>query len=231
MIDHRRTIVILWVALCGALAASFTHLATLFYRYEPPGTLGAVVAVLGAAAVDVGVLASMRAIGERAAVGRSTRNARVVVAGLVALSMAANAAHALALGNPATVWELWLAIGAAAALPLIVLGLAVLLDELRRPTLGATGADATAAAASVRVPVSAPAPARVVAQRPAQRPATGTAQARVLAALTTAPADASARELARLAGVGDGTVRRMAEAGAIHRNGAGWTQGQGPAAP
>ena len=126
-----KTTAVLWLTLLATLAASWTHLTTLFARHEWPGWWP--VAALAATAVDLGILASMMAIADLARDGRDTSDPRWTVAGLVLLSCLANAAHVLAVGQVGGRLELALAILVAASLPLIVWRLSRLLDAVTRP--------------------------------------------------------------------------------------------------
>lgn len=126
-----KTTAVLWLTLLATLAASWTHLTTLFARHEWPGWWP--VAALAATAVDLGILASMMAIADLAAEGRDTSDPRWTVAGLVLLSCLANAAHVLAVGSTGGPLEMSLAVVVAAALPLIVWRLSRLLDAVSRP--------------------------------------------------------------------------------------------------
>ena len=221
MTHHTRTVTVLWLALAASLAASWTHLASLFARHEWPGwwPVGAVMAT----AVDLGILAAMLAVGEMAARGEDTSGPRRTVAGLVALSCAANAAHVWAVGAATSAAEMALAVIVAGALPVLVWRLSLILDALRRPATAAGTRESAAAVASAGRATTDTRPARKAGQ--SAPGAASDARARVLAALQTAPSDASARELARLAGVSDGTVRRLVATGTIHKNGAGWEVG------
>jgi len=211
---HNRTVFVLWLALIASLAASWTHLTALFARHEYPGwwPVGATMAT----AVDLGILAAMMAVGEMAAAGRSTSGPRRTVALLVAMSCAANAAHVWVVGVTGDLAEMALAVAVAAALPVLVWRLSLILDAIRRPV-----------PASVAVLPATPAPGPVVrpAAKPRQAPVpavTGDARARVLAVLATGPLDVSARELGRQAETTGDLVRRMAGAGVIEKNGTGW---------
>lgn len=145
----------LWLALFASMAASWWHLATLFGRFEAAGQEW--VGAIAATAVDLGIIASLLALGELRSKGQSTARAKGTVAGLVLLSMVANAMHAQVYGRAGTGWEWWLSIVVAAALPLIVLGLTVLLDDLKQPVVvSESGALAVATA-----PAGGARPARV----------------------------------------------------------------------
>lgn len=203
-----KTTAVLWLTLLATLAASWTHLTTLFARHEWPGWWP--VAALAATAVDLGILASMMAIADLARDGRDTSDPRWTVAGLVLLSCLANAAHVLAVGQTGGRLELALAILVAASLPLIVWRLSRLLDAVTRPVATAVTASGQPALTNcVDAPV-------VLAKVPASAagnpaPASGHASPDRLAAYLAAVASlptADDRIVAEALGVSERTARR-----------------------
>lgn len=132
---------LLWAAMVCALLASWSHVVAAFARFEhggPPAWLarvGPLAAVLAAVALDLGLIALAWGIGQRRRLGRPAGDLWAAVAVFGALSAFANAGHALdvALGETPVTWAAIVAldgwtlasvIGLAAALPLLALWLA-----------------------------------------------------------------------------------------------------------
>lgn len=124
-----------------ALLASWSHVVAAFARFEhggPPAWLarvGPLAAVLAAVALDLGLIALAWGIGQRRRLGRPAGDLWAAVAVFGLLSAFANAGHALdvALGETPVTWGAIVAldgwtlasvIGLAAALPLLALWLA-----------------------------------------------------------------------------------------------------------
>lgn len=129
---------LLVIGILTAVAASWLHLAGWMSRYETADQWW--IAALAATAVDIGLLASLRTIGELAMAGQSTRDAKAVVFLFVVVSFAANVQHALAVkaGDVAN------AVAVSGVLPLAALAMSHLYDVISRPM--ATTITATAAA-------------------------------------------------------------------------------------
>lgn len=132
---------LLWAAMACALLASWSHVVAAFARFElggPPAWLAAVgplAAVLAAVALDLGLLALAWAIGQRRRLGRPAGDLWAAVAVFGLLSAFANAGHAFTVvmkGQAVTWarivaldgWTLASVVGLAAALPLLALWLA-----------------------------------------------------------------------------------------------------------
>lgn len=132
---------LLWAALACALLASWSHVVAAFARLEhggPPAWLarvGPLAAVLAAVALDLGLIALAWGIGQRRRLGRPAGDLWAAVAVFAGLSAFANANHALGVvlkGQAVTWaavtaldgWTLASVIGLAAALPLLALWLA-----------------------------------------------------------------------------------------------------------
>lgn len=126
-----KTVAVLWLTLLATLAASWTHLVQVYARQEWPDWWP--VACLAATAIDLGILVSLMAVSDLAADGQDTSGAKHTAYGLTALSSLANVQHVIMVGRSGSGLELGLAIVTAAALPLIVWRLSLLLDALRRP--------------------------------------------------------------------------------------------------
>lgn len=228
---------LLWIATLAAMAASWSHLVSWIASWEYAGASAWVIAAIGATAVDLGILASMRSLDALATRGCDTTGPRRTVYALALASFAANVLHALD-ARASRVGPLpddadWTAVAvrvagavlAAGVLPLIVIRLTHLLDTMTR----------------LDAPSVAPAVAQGVTQERCQTrrsTRTSTMQARDAETRDAAPAPASAdavcdaarraphasrRELARLARVSDATVRRLERAGALTWTDAGWS--------
>lgn len=132
---------LLWAAMVCALLASWSHVVAAFARFEhggPPAWLarvGPLAAVLAAVALDLGLIALAWGIGQRRRLGKPSGDLWAAVAVFGLLSAFANAGHALdvALGETPVTWGAIVAldgwtlasvIGLAAALPLLALWLA-----------------------------------------------------------------------------------------------------------
>ena len=194
---------LLIVATLAAIGASWLHLVGWMARFETASQWW--VAALAATAVDVGLLAALRLVGEQSGRGRrdGARDAKLSVVLLVSISFAANVQHALTL-QPGD----WLnAVAVAGVLPLVAIVTSHLYDVANR---NAPKASQTSVAAPVQRPSRTPSQASVADQR-----------AEVQRVAAEHP-EASRRELARLAGTSDTTVRRMIEAGELRQNGHGW---------
>lgn len=125
---------LLVIGILTAVAASWLHLAGWMSRYETADQWW--IAALAATAVDIGLLASLRTIGELAMAGQSTRDAKAVVFLFVVVSFAANVQHALAVkaGDVAN------AVAVSGVLPLAALAMSHLYDVISRPVTVATTA-------------------------------------------------------------------------------------------
>lgn len=157
---------LLWAALACALLASWSHVVAAFARLEHGGApawlarVGPLAAVLAAVALDLGLIALAWGIGQRRRLGRPAGDLWAAVAVFAGLSAFANANHALGVvldGQAVTwarvtaldVWTLASVIGLAAALPLLALWLARVveldadLDGAAAVTSGAQNADKT----------------------------------------------------------------------------------------
>lgn len=132
---------LLWAALACALLASWSHVVAAFARLEHGGApawlarVGPLAAVLAAVALDLGLIALAWGIGQRRRLGRPAGDLWAAVAVFAGLSAFANANHALGVvlkGQAVTWaavtaldgWTLASVIGLAAALPLLALWLA-----------------------------------------------------------------------------------------------------------
>ncbi len=132
---------LLWAALTCALLASWSHVVSAFGRLEhggPPAWVARVgpwASVLAAVALDLGLIALAWGIGQRRRLGRPAGDLWAAVAVFAGLSAFANANHAFTVvltGQPVTWarvvaldgWTLASVIGLAAALPLLALWLA-----------------------------------------------------------------------------------------------------------
>ena len=132
---------LLWAALACALLASWSHVVAAFARLEHGGApawlarVGPLAAVLAAVALDLGLIALAWGIGQRRRLGRPAGDLWAAVAVFAGLSAFANAGHAFTVvfdGAPVTWaaivaldgWTLASVIGLAAALPLLALWLA-----------------------------------------------------------------------------------------------------------
>lgn len=234
---------LLWAATLTAMAASWTHLAHWLASWEHEGWIGLLAGAAGATAIDLGVLAGMRRIDLLAQLGAPTKGARRTVYSLTAVSALANIMNAVearlareGMAQPAAPIDwIWLYVSAALAvgvLPLIVLRLTELLDTAPRlaqqPTgdelLGETELldDEAEAEAEAEEADRRPARRRTGRARPArQRLKVGDPLARVSEAATGSPF-CSQRELARLSGVGETTVRRLVAKGDLRATAEGW---------
>jgi len=132
---------LLWAALTCALLASWSHVVSAFGRLEhggPPAWVARVgpwASVLAAVALDLGLIALAWGIGQRRRLGRPAGDLWLAVGVFAGLSAFANAGHAFAVvmkGRAVTWaaitaldgWTLATVVGLAAALPLLALWLA-----------------------------------------------------------------------------------------------------------
>lgn len=211
----------------GALAASWLHLVDTMARYEHPERWW--IAALAATAIDLGIAVMVWAAGHLARQGATTeaRRAQALVVVLACISVLANATHALdASGDlPALMqtdgWRVFSALAFAGVLPVTVVWLSRVAEDVRR--LEGERVAAVPVVAAAPVPARAtPAPARATTPPPppTSQPA-GDPRVRVQRVAVQHP-HASQRELARLADTSPTTVARMMTDGVLHRNGSGW---------
>ncbi len=233
---------LLWCATVAAMAASWSHLASWIASWEYAGASSLVIGCVAATAVDLGILAAMRSQDKLASMSRPTTGPRRTVYFLACVSMVANVAHALdarasRIGPPDATWEAaaWRIAGAivvAGVLPLIVIRLSHLLDTVMQATTqdmtteDATQADATDESTATRR-TRRRAPARPADDASARAGVNTAPEANVALqvrqGLASVAADASMREIARIAGVSDASVRRLVRSGALRHDGNGWS--------
>ncbi|MCA9646997.1 MAG: hypothetical protein KC492_40190 [Myxococcales bacterium] len=205
----RRTI---WVGAILALAYSMFNLGEWFGQFSSSKALGFALA----AAVDVGILACMRAAAELES-GKPLR----VVAALAMVSWLGNAQHALMVRigrlplmqdwstqDATTIGNVWFIAGIA---PLIALALAWVYEQMGAPV--ASGIAQSSAHASVER--SRP---KAQAKRRVARKAGGETYERIRKFAAENPAIATKKELAEALGVAASSVTRAG----VERNGAGW---------
>jgi len=238
---------LLWAALTCALLASWSHVVSAFGRLEhggPPAWVARVgpwASVLAAVALDLGLIALAWGIGQRRRLGRPAGDLWAAVAVFAGLSAFANAGHAFAVvmkGQPVTWariaaldgWTLATVVGLAAALPLLALWLARVVE---------LDADGDAAAAGSALPLqqrglTTPAPAEPTRPKTSVNGAGRTSGKRKvgpadLQALVTLDPTVDVTTLAGRLGVSRPTVYAWAEALGLTRDDAGQWSANGAA--
>lgn len=141
---------LLWIATLAAMAASWTHLVSWIASWEYEGASAWLIAGIGATAVDLGILASMRSLDVLASREEDASGPRRTVYMLACVSFAANVLHALDARatriGPVHADAGWIepasrvagAVLVAGVLPLIVVRLSHLLDRMTRLDAAAT---------------------------------------------------------------------------------------------
>jgi len=119
---------LLLIATLASIAASWWHLAGWMARFEVADQWWA--AALAATAVDIGLLAALRTVGEQSGRGRheGSRDAKLAVALLVSISFAANVQHSLSV-QPG---DLLNAVAVSGVLPVVAIVMSHLYDVVNR---------------------------------------------------------------------------------------------------